>query len=199
MNSLTINNTTIYTQQIPENISELISSASEMDLRSINNINSIQRQKEKLITAKFIRLIFGDKIILNHNDFGVPFLEGLNINISISHCRDQIIIATNPTNNIGIDIELQRQQLNRIKDRFLSDKEITHYNTPSLLLKAWTIKEAVYKAALTPGLSLSKQIELPFYNTIAIANTPNGIKKFEIHTILSTDERCISLATEINH
>jgi phosphopantetheinyl transferase (holo-ACP synthase) len=33
--------------------------------------------------------------------------------------------------------------------------------TPEGLLQAWTLKEALYKAALTPGLDFREQIALP--------------------------------------
>lgn len=199
MNSFTINNTTIYIKQIPEDITELLTTATKYDQQAIAGITSARRQKEILIANQVIRHLFGNNAVLLHSEYGVPILDGININITISHCKNKFIIAINPTNIIGIDIELQREQLNRIKNRFLSAQELIAYNTPVLLLKAWTIKEAIYKAALTPGLSLSKHINILSDNNTATVLTPERIKHFQIHTILSSEEECISLAIQNNN
>lgn len=197
MNSFTINNTTIYIKQIPEDITELLTTATKYDQQAIEGITSARRQKEILIANQVIRYLFGNNANLLHSKYGVPILDGININITISHCTNKFIIAINPTSIIGIDVELQREQLNRVKSRFLSTQESIIYNTPTLLLNAWTIKEAIYKAALTPGLSLSEHINILSDNNTATALTSKGLKKFQIHTLHSSNEECISLAIEI--
>ena len=113
-----------------------------------------------------------------------------DIKISISHCKNFCIAAISKTGRpIGVDIENPRAQLIRVKDRFLTDSEQkkleliinkragnsgnTQRSKPTLpdiylgeLLRYWTIKEAVYKAALTPGLGL-KEIETDSYGATA--------------------------------
>lgn len=47
------------------------------------------------------------------------------------------------------------RRLQRVKARFLSPAQLEKVVTPAQLLEAWTIKEALYKALLTPGLALA--------------------------------------------
>ena len=77
----------------------------------------------------------------------------------------------------------------------MSQKEIIHYASPQLMLQAWTMKEALYKVAQSPGISLADDIMLPIEkDDIAKVNTIKGMRDFEIHVIESTSSRCISLA-----
>ncbi len=43
----------------------------------------------------------------------------------------------------------------------MSENELAAYTSDALLLRAWTMKEALYKAALTPGLDFRRDITLP--------------------------------------
>ena len=92
----------------------------------------------------------GSHIALDHDVHGAPLLVGSPLHISISHSRHFAAIALHPHLRIGIDIEEPRgEQLAKVKTRFV------HPDDPPIdLLTAWTIKEAVYKAAGIPGLSL---------------------------------------------
>lgn len=74
--------------------------------------------------------------------------------VSISHCRAGVAVAFDEFRTVGVDIETLRPQLQRVKTRFLSQAQLETMVTPAQLLEAWTIKEALYKAMLTPGLRL---------------------------------------------
>lgn len=125
-----------------------------------------RRDCEKAATRSLIAEVFGDSITLAHTPEGAPMIEGHpEIRISLSHSKDFCILATGnrPNINIGVDIESARQQLLRVAPRFLTQTENRLAGETSdaqakleLLLKLWTIKEAVYKSALTPGLSLTE-------------------------------------------
>lgn len=110
---------------------------------------------------------------IGHFKNGAPFLYGETSRISVTHCKGLLAIATLPPTPesdlsqfseraaMGIDAEpMDRSQVLKIRDRFLSDKELEIIPMDDLVLniQAWTIKEAVYKAALTEGLDFRKQI-----------------------------------------
>lgn len=123
-----------------------------------------RRQAELDASAKMIMKAFGVEASLTHDEEGRPLVSGACFNgmISISHSVDQCVLAVTRSTeaSIGIDTEVWRDQLRRVAPKFLSAEEIEVYTSPTQLLLAWTTKEAVYKAACTPGLPL-KEIKLP--------------------------------------
>ena len=103
---------------------------------------------------------------LFYDDFGKPHLKDENF-ISITHSYNfsGIIISNKP---VGIDIEKQREKINRISHKFVSeteqsfiqDQQLDHTRAFTIL---WGVKEALYKLYATPGLSFEQHIEVdPF-------------------------------------
>ncbi|MDE6265897.1 MAG: 4'-phosphopantetheinyl transferase superfamily protein [Muribaculaceae bacterium] len=119
------------------------------------------RLREQLVTTLLLRRCLGDRAAdsLRHDADGAPFLADSGLNISISHSRHEVAVGWSPTVRIGIDAESPRPALQRVAPRFLTPRERRHYTTLPHLLRAWTIKEAVYKAMHIKDLT-SQQIEL---------------------------------------
>lgn len=186
---ISLNGVEIFHKRIPEDIASLLTKATEEDLQLISDIKSDSRRAEILTTRSLIRSSFGENITLSHNEYGSPVLIGSNFNISISHCRGMVVIATHPYKKIGIDIERWRNTLLKVKHKFLSQEEIEYYTSPTDLLTAWTCKEAVYKAAGCQGLDFANDIRLPL-NTInkkAIVSLPEGDRPFSLFTTASSE------------
>ena len=64
---------------------------------------------------------------------------------------------------MGIDAERRdRSQVLGIRERFLSDAEMAMVAADDVVanITAWTAKEALYKAALTPGIDLRRDIRI---------------------------------------
>jgi phosphopantetheinyl transferase len=135
----------------------------------------------------------GPYVELHHDADGAPLLRGSELHISVSHSRRFAAIALHPAYRIGVDVEEMRPaQLRRVQSRFISLSEAAQWAaTDSQLLAAWTIKEAVYKAAATPGLSLTS-INLSAEPGAALL--PDG-RRFAVRTF-AEPERTISLAIE---
>lgn len=115
--------------------------------------------------------------------------------ISITHSRDLVAVAVAPAGcHVGVDAENtgRDRQLRRVASRFLSPDQLPHWGaTPESLLRAWTIKEALYKAALIPGLPL-EEIPLPgpSEDTVVLRG-----RRFAICTVPSpSPDNVISLA-----
>ncbi len=165
-------------RNIPENLDELKALASPRDLLDISPVKSDSRKAEILATRQLARDMFSPDAVIGHYPDGSPFIENLDIHISISHCKGMVAIASNPRLKIGIDIERWRNTLLKVKPRFLSPREMEHYNTPDTLLWAWTAKEAVYKAAGCEGIDFANGISLPLDLTSDIATVKfSGMEK----------------------
>lgn len=110
---------------------------------------------------------------IGHFNNGAPFLNGDSARISITHCKGLFAVATlpptpevelsrfSPRAAMGIDAErADRSQVLNLRERFLSSAELEMIDPEDVQANvlAWTIKEAAYKAALTPGLDFRSQI-----------------------------------------
>ncbi|MDE5881646.1 MAG: 4'-phosphopantetheinyl transferase superfamily protein [Muribaculaceae bacterium] len=110
---------------------------------------------------------------LGHFANGAPFLFGQTTRISLTHTDHLLAVATlpktpeanlaqfAPRTALGIDAErTNRQQVLKVRDRFLSDaeKELIPAEDIEANIIAWTAKEALYKAAMTEGLDLRTDI-----------------------------------------
>lgn len=135
------------------------------------------REAERAAIASLLNDALGPGATLSHRPDGSPAINISGIKISISHCRTCAVIALSDK-PVGIDVETDRAQLARVAPRVLSPDELTCYSDS--LVKAWTLKEALYKAALTPGLDFRRDILLPLdgSNTATVL-TPQPLQ-FEI-------------------
>lgn len=120
-------------------------------------------ERERAAVRAIITHFFGADTIVGHRDTGAPYLVGReDISLTISHSRDYAAVAFSSERSVGVDIEQWREQLMRVAQRVLSESEMAAYGASgALLLRAWTMKEALYKAALTPGLDFRRDIALP--------------------------------------
>lgn len=132
---------------------------------------------------------YGERPRIGHYSSGAPFLSDPDTDgntpptplggpwpsISISHCAAMVALATGPAGyNIGIDCETgsRRRQLSQTASRFLSPTQMEAWSQWPMSLWAWTIKEALYKAAGIPGLNLA---DIPLPHEIPVGNpTPDS-------------------------
>ncbi|MDE6311675.1 MAG: 4'-phosphopantetheinyl transferase superfamily protein [Muribaculaceae bacterium] len=134
-----------------------------------------RQERSRGAVMALLRYAFGPDIVLEHREDGAPFLPGYpDVYISISHSRHYAAVATAPY-AVGVDIEEPREQLRRVAPRVLSDRELAMCTELPQLLRAWTIKEALYK--LHPGREACD-----FRNNIRIAPpTVTGLRARIIH------------------
>lgn len=117
------------------------------------------RAAERAAVAELTRHLFGDAATLTHTPAGAPRVDGRRV--SIAHSRTQAAMAYHTGAVIGIDLESSRPQLARVMRRFLRAEEAELFgHSPELLLRAWTAKEAVYKAVETLAPDLAQCISL---------------------------------------
>ncbi|MBO0321292.1 4'-phosphopantetheinyl transferase superfamily protein [Muricauda sp. CAU 1633] len=100
---------------------------------------------------------------LFYDDFGKPHLkDGSHISITHSHNFTGIIVSE--TDEVGIDIEMQRGKILRIAHKFTPIEEYkTLANTDALIRKltiVWGAKESLYKIYAQQGLSFLRHINV---------------------------------------
>lgn len=168
-------------------------------LRRLLTPASSRREAEKIAVDTLLLGEFGPDAYLTHAPDGHPVLTigKRTVSISISHCRDEAVVAISDGDEpIGVDIETARQQLRRVAPKFLNNEELNAAGTTlHSLLRAWTAKEAVYKAALTPGLPLH---DIRLDTPSAGFATARGII-YNIHYHLDTPDKVIAIALPAEH
>ena len=87
-----------------------------------------------------------DRTQLIYDDKGKPHLSNDSRHLSISHSHDRLVIIINEKEETGIDIELLRDKVLKIKHKFLSVSELADANDDvEKLLIYWAAKETLYK------------------------------------------------------
>ncbi len=130
---------------------------------------------------------------IGHYQNGAPFLYNSAARISVTHCPGLLAVATLPDTPevqlseysdraaLGIDAERNdRVQAQKLRDRFLSSDELSMIPADDVRqnVLAWTIKEAVYKAALTEGLDFREQIHISRMPKLGPATPVFDVKEF---------------------
>lgn len=141
--------------------------------------------------AQLLKEHVGPDARVIHDADGAPLLAGSSLHLSISHSHHFAAIALDPDVRIGIDIEEPRlEQLQHVISKFLAPEELPQWQ--NRLLRAWTAKEATFKAAGTSGLTIG-QIRLIADD---IAQTPDG-REFLLD-FTETDRYTIATATPLS-
>ena len=93
-----------------------------------------------------------------------PFLPNEEYHFSISHCGDYAAVIVSKDHRVGIDIELVTSKIERVQQKFLSEKELAAIQpatlNPQLLTLLWSCKEAIFKWYGNGGVDFKKQIRL---------------------------------------
>jgi 4'-phosphopantetheinyl transferase len=105
-----------------------------------------KRELEKKASAYLLEKMFNNRCELVYSEEGKPSLKGEGCHISISHSHDKLVILSNKRSATGVDIELIRDKVLKIKDKFLSNEELkaADDNVEKLIIY-WAAKEALYK------------------------------------------------------
>ena len=108
---------------------------------------SVKRDIETLGKNYLIaKLLDNDDARIIYDAKGKPFLEADSRHISLSHSHDKLAMIVNEQEPTGIDIELIRDKVLRIRHKFLSPPELTESaDDVEKLLVYWAAKETLYK------------------------------------------------------
>lgn len=155
----------------------------------LNGMKSEMHQRAFLSVRMLIQEMgFTDKN-LHYDEFGKPYLDCHNyISITHSHHFASVIISEE---TVGIDMELQREKIGRIADKFV-DYEFDYLKPEPLdeyikkLTVIWGAKEAIFKIRNEKGISFKDHIQVDAFSlnetqTQASLHFDNLVKEFAIH------------------
>lgn len=183
--------TAIYVWKITEPLEQLFE---EVTLNSkcqsrIEGMKSQLHQRGFLSVRKLLNEADYTDFDLYYDEFGKPHLQdGKHISITHSYQFSSIIISNEI---VGIDMELQREKIVRIADKFCDtefmylDREKTTEYIKKLTV-IWGAKEAIFKIRNEKGISFKDHIAVSEFNlnqTQVIANLHFGglHKEFNIY------------------
>ncbi|MCW3077571.1 MAG: 4-phosphopantetheinyl transferase [Bacteroidetes bacterium] len=133
-----------------------------LDLTAFSEAKGIfvKRQSETEGTELLLKKLFKDTSFeLRYTDERKPFLHGTTAHISISHSHDKLVILVNEKETAGVDVELIREKVKNIQQRFLSPEELDYAsNDTEILTILWAAKEAIYKTYGLKKVDFSKDM-----------------------------------------
>ncbi|MEP7093025.1 MAG: 4'-phosphopantetheinyl transferase superfamily protein [Flavobacterium sp.] len=183
--------TKILIWEITESLEELLSKVvlKEKTQRRLEGMKSQQHQRAFLSVRMLIQEMgFTDKD-LHYDEFGKPYFDCHNY-ISITHSYHfAAIIISHET--VGIDMELQREKIIRIADKF-TDYECNYLKPDILedyvkkLTIIWGAKEAIFKIRNEKGISFKEHIMVEDFSlsksqTEASLHFDDLVKDFNVH------------------
>ncbi|KVV14563.1 4'-phosphopantetheinyl transferase superfamily protein [Flavobacterium sp. TAB 87] len=158
-------NTQLLVWKITESLNELkaqVALKPNMQLR-LDGMKSELHQRAFLSVRMLLKQLGLTDFNLYYDASGKPHLDnGKHISITHSNQFAGIIVSDQPT---GIDIELQRDKIQRIATKF-ADKEFAYLNLENTaeyikqLTVIWGAKEAIFKIRNEKGISFKDHIEV---------------------------------------
>ena len=158
--------TQILVWKITESYEQLFSEIqlNEKSLLRLNTMKSQLHQRAFLSVRKLLQQAGYSDFDLYYDQFGKPHLnDGKHISISHSHEFSTLITSDQKA---GIDIEMQREKIIRIANKFVNDKELHRlksFDNLDLIKKLtvkWGAKEAIFKIRNEPGISFKDHIQV---------------------------------------
>jgi len=138
------------------------------ELDFIASLNNGKRLLHWLSTRLLLRrtLETNDYIDSRMDDQGKPYLVNGDYQISFSHSFDYASVMISKNKQVGVDIELIKDKIQKIKHKFLKPAELAGLadkNNTLALYICWCAKEAIYKWYGKKGLEFKKHIDIyPF-------------------------------------
>ena len=190
--TIQFNSTTqILVWKITESYEELFDTVALKDKNSIRlgGMKSQMHQRAFLSVRKLLQLAGYSDFDLYYDEFGKPHLSDSK-HISITHSHDfSAIIVSDQT--VGIDIELQRNKIIRIADKFCNTEFqfLNPNDQPEFIRKLtviWGAKEAIFKIRNEKGISFKNHIQVNSFDlekkeTVVELHFNNLVKDFKIY------------------
>ncbi|MEP6647226.1 MAG: 4'-phosphopantetheinyl transferase superfamily protein [Saprospiraceae bacterium] len=136
----------------------------EKEIAILRNL-SPRKRSEWLASRELLFTITNltERVECLYDDFGKPYLDGIQRSISVSHSAlwCAAMVSDDPC---GVDIQIYTPTVERISNRFLSAKEIADVylqkNKIHYLHVYWGAKECIYKAYGKRKLEFKSHIEV---------------------------------------
>ena len=184
--------TQILVWEITESVEELLGNVvlKEKTQLRLYKMKSEMHQRAFLSVRMLLKEAGYTDFELHYDEFGKPyFLDGKHVSITHSHYFSAIIISDE---TVGIDIEMQREKIIRIADKFVNPTELDRLRSFDIedyikkLTVKWGAKEAIFKIRNEKGISFKDHIQVNSFEireeeTIAILEIENIKQEFSIY------------------
>ncbi|PTS95447.1 4'-phosphopantetheinyl transferase, partial [Pedobacter sp. HMWF019] len=133
------------------------------ELDFISSLSNGKRLLHWLSTRLLLRTMLQttEYIDCRMDDHGKPYLVNIDYEISLSHSFDYAAVMISRNKKVGVDIELIKDKIHKIEQKFLSVEELEQNDldrTTEGLYVCWCVKEAIYKWNGRKGLELKKDM-----------------------------------------
>lgn len=186
-------NSRIALWKIEESEDELISmlQLDEAELAKLSSLAKGKRTLHWLATRVLLRYLLQTPEFIScpSDSNGKPYLPDFPYEISLTHSYEYAGVMLSSAGACGIDLEIVKEKVVRIKDKFLKPEEIgfiEEYQLVDQLYACWCAKEAVYKLQGQKGVSFYQDMTIePFRYTpqgVMTVNlaTNNVVRKFNV-------------------
>ena len=179
--------------KIEESEDELISmlQLDEAELAKLSSLAKGKRTLHWLATRVLLRYLLQTPEFIScpSDSNGKPYLPDFPYEISLTHSYDYAGVMLSSAGVCGIDLEIVKEKVVRIKDKFLKPEEIGFIEEDQFvdqLYACWCAKEAVYKLQGNKGVSFYQDMTIePFRYTpqgvmTVNLNKNNKVRKFNV-------------------
>lgn len=164
----------------------------------VNNMKSDLHKRGFMSIRHLLALAGYTDADLYYDRLGKPHLKNGKY-ISISHSFIFTTIIVSEKVRVGIDVERQRDKINRIAHKFTTPKDYAHLNRYDLVRKltvVWGAKEAIYKIYEQEGLSFLEHIyvndfDLMDKTTTATVTFNRRISHYSVHFLEFEGFTCV--------
>ena len=155
--------------QISEDETTLVQPLEQKDAllaESYKRFSSSTRRVEWLAVRRLLYELSNNKLNISYLPSGKPQLNDKTYRISISHTRGYAaIFLHHGEEEIGLDIEQISNKVERVRHRFLSEKELMFAEEnlkerQTKLLLMWSAKETLYKIMDIEGVDFSEHLHI---------------------------------------
>ncbi|MBK0383730.1 4'-phosphopantetheinyl transferase superfamily protein [Pedobacter sp. SD-b] len=152
------------------------------ELLLLNSLSNDKRNLHWLATRVLLRKM------LNTNEYidcqadqnGKPILINHPYFISLSHSYDYAAVMISKTKQVGIDIEIIKDKIVRVQNKFLNQTELDHIDEEARIEKLyvyWCAKEALYKLNGKKETSFKDHIHIKPFNYLPYGELSATIEK----------------------
>lgn len=137
----------------------------EHELGVLRSLQGNKRNLHWLATRVLLRKMLNteDYIDCQPDENGKPILLNLPHHISLSHSYDYAAVMISNKKRVGIDIEIIKNKIERVQNKFMSDEELLFIDNKKRiphLYVCWCAKEALYKLNGKKETSFKDNIKL---------------------------------------
>ena len=163
--------------QITESADELLAGIklNDSEIKTYGTFRHDLRKKQWLAYRALLKQLLAPfTSAVSYDVHGKPTLDSRTHHISVSHAGDYAVAVCSENTPVGIDIEKIKERVERVKERFLQEKElesISAENRLEQLYVFWGGKEALFKLHGKPDVDFRNDIYIHPFDYLCNTNS----------------------------